>query len=216
MAKNNKKSGPKGENVVFGVLIAVASVGAIACFIIGGIAFFNGRGSTAGQSPRQSQAAQTVPPSNAATPAPTNGQNEPQTDSPSQPQDNEPGSQRPQGNLGDYSVEIKGASIGEDYNGNPIIVVTYSWTNNSDETKAAAFTLLSKAFQDGVELENAIVANSELYDSGASIREIRPGATLDVQSAFVMTSNSIVEFELSKLISFSNDIVAMSFDPTKL
>lgn len=214
MAKNNKKSAARGENVLIGILIAVASVGAIACFTIGGIAFFSGRQTA--ERPDDTQSAKTAPPSSVTTPAPTQGQNEPQTDSPSQPQDNEPGNQRPQGNLGDYSVEIKGAFIGEDYNGKPIIVVTYSWTNNSDETKAAAFALLSKAFQDGVELDNAIVANSEVYDSGASLKEIRPGTTLDVQSAFVMTSNSVVEFELSEIFSLKNDIVAMNFDPTTL
>ena len=33
-------------------------------------------------------------------------------------------------NLGDYMVEIKGCRMAEDYQGNPIVIVTYSFTNN--------------------------------------------------------------------------------------
>lgn len=120
------------------------------------------------------------------------------------------------GDLGDYHVEIKGAALGEDYEGNPIIVITYSWTNNSDETKSPMWTISEKAFQDGVELDTAIVMNSDVYDSGASMKEVRPGTTIEAQCAFVMTSESIVEFEMTELISFSNEMVAMNFDPTTL
>lgn len=49
--KGQKTTGPSGEAVLAGFLIALASVGAIACFILGGIAFFNGRQGTADQAP---------------------------------------------------------------------------------------------------------------------------------------------------------------------
>lgn len=216
MAKSRKESGRTGENVVFVVLIAVASVGAIACFILGGIAFFNGRGTTVDNQPRQSQPVQATPPpteqTSDQTSAPTQ---ELSTDQSSQPESEGPGKseQNPQGNLGDYQVEIKGASVAQDYNGNPVIIVTYSWTNNSSETTSAIVSVLAKAFQDGIQLENAIVANNNVYDSAASMKDVRPGTTIDVQVAFVMTSDSVVEFELSEIMSLNGNIVAMSFDP---
>ena len=37
-------------------------------------------------------------------------------------------------NLGDYIVEIKSATVTQDYDGNPAVIITYSWTNNSGET----------------------------------------------------------------------------------
>lgn len=120
------------------------------------------------------------------------------------------------GDLGDYYVEIKGAACGEDYEGKPIIVITYSWTNNSDETKSPMWTISEKAFQDGVQLDRPIIVDSDIYESGTSSKEVRPGTTVEVQCAFIMTSESVVEFEMTELISFSKEIVAMDFDPTAL
>lgn len=121
------------------------------------------------------------------------------------------------GDLGDYHVEIKGAVLTEDYQGNPSIVVTYSWTNNSEKTTSAMVALDGDAFQDGIGLETAITMNSDVHDGSAYMTEIRPGASLDVTLAYVLkNTTSVVEFELSELISFSNDIVPMTFDPNTL
>lgn len=119
--------------------------------------------------------------------------------------------------IGDYEVTIKSAKLGEDYEGNTIIVLTYDWTNNSDETAAALYSITVKAFQDGIELDYAIVMDSDVYDSGASFKEIRPGATLEVQSAFVLRNDSSdVEVEISEWISFSDDVITKVFNPNSL
>lgn len=121
------------------------------------------------------------------------------------------------GALGDYYVEIKNAALSKDYEGNPAIIITYSWTNNSDKTTSAMVALIGKAFQDGIGLETAIIIDDDNYESGSSMTEIRPGASIDVQGAFKLAGEtSIVEFELSELISFSDDVVAMDFDPATL
>lgn len=121
------------------------------------------------------------------------------------------------GALGDYYVEIKSAALTKDYEGKPVIAITYAWTNNSDKTTSAMVAMSGKAFQDGVSLETAIVMSDDVYDPGTSMTEVRPGTTIDVQSAFVLSSEtSVVEFELSELISFSDDVVRMDFDPTAL
>lgn len=121
------------------------------------------------------------------------------------------------GDLGDYHVEIKGAQLAEDYEGNPAIIVTYSWTNNSDDTTSAMVSTSEKAFQDGVQLDTAIIMDSDVYDSGNSMKDVRPGTTLDIQCAFLLTSEtSVVEFEIAEWISFSDDMVTMDFDPSAL
>lgn len=117
------------------------------------------------------------------------------------------------GDLGDYHVSIEGFQVVEDYDGNPAIVIDYTWTNNSDETKRADVTILEKAFQDGVQLEASFIADRSIYDYSTSAKDIRPGTTIDVQCAFTLTSEtSNVEFELSELFSFSDDIVSMDFN----
>lgn len=107
------------------------------------------------------------------------------------------------GDLGDYHVEIKNGVLTEDYSGNPVCIITYSWTNNSDEATSAIFAIEEKAFQDGVELEMALLV-SDAYDAGASMKEVKPGATLDVQCAFVLANKtSDVEIELTEQFDFS-------------
>ena len=108
--------------------------------------------------------------------------------------------------LGDYVVTIDGASLATDYDGNPALILTYTWTNNSEETCSAMTALMEKAFQDGIQLESAIIGNSSVFDSDASWKEIRPGASLSVQKAFVLDNTvSSVEIEISEFLSFSSN-----------
>lgn len=121
--------------------------------------------------------------------------------------------------LGDYYVEIKSAKLAEDYEGKPCIVVTYAWTNNSDKTISAFTAVHCKAFQNGIGLENAIIVDSEVYDANSFMTDVRPGTTIDVQSAFVLgDSESVVEVEIGEFLTFeSNPPVAyMEFTPSEL
>lgn len=121
------------------------------------------------------------------------------------------------GDLGACHVEVRGARLVKDYNGGPAVVVTYTWTNNSDKTTSAMLQLTEKAFQDGVELSAAFIGNSEVYDAEQAFKELRPGASLDVQCAFALTSEaSAIEFEVAELFSTSEDAVRSSFDPAQL
>lgn len=121
------------------------------------------------------------------------------------------------GDLGNFHVEVKGAALTKDYDGKPVIVVTYAWTNNSEDTTSAVASMYEQAFQDGVQLETAYLFDNPNYDSELSMKDVRPGTTLDVQCAFVLTSEtSPVEFELSEAFSWSNQKIAMNFDPAAL
>lgn len=120
--------------------------------------------------------------------------------------------------LGDYYVEIKSASLAQDYKGNPAIVVTYAWTNNSDDTTSSMTAVSCSAFQDGVELETAIITDDS-YDSDSFMTEVRPGTTIDIQAAFLLpNTTSIVEVEVGEWITFESDspIAYMEFDPAAL
>ena len=120
--------------------------------------------------------------------------------------------------LGDYHVEIKSASLAQDYKGNPAIVVTYAWTNNSDDTTSSMTAVSCSAFQDGVELETAIITDDS-YDSDSFMTEVRPGTTIDIQAAFVLpNTTSIVEVEVGEWITFESDppIAYMEVNPSEL
>lgn len=117
------------------------------------------------------------------------------------------------GDLGDYHVEISGAALGQDYNGKAAVIFTYKWTNNSDKTTSAMVATIEKAFQDGVELDTAIIMG--IGDN--NMRDVRPGGTLDIQKAYLLNnSSSAVEFEISEFLSWSNEKVSKSFNPADL
>lgn len=169
-----------------------------------------------GDSSGNSDSSETPPPPSAAQPS----ESEEPTESPDAEPSNEPaqgGEMVGSGDLGDYHVEIKSATLVKDYEDNPAILITYAWTNNSEDTTSAMVTIMQKAFQDGVELETAILFDVEGYDPESSMKDVRPGTTIDVQSAFVLTSEtSTVEFEITEFMSFTDDMVSMDFDPASL
>lgn len=116
---------------------------------------------------------------------------------------------------GKYDVKITGAKTCKDFEGNPAILISYTWTNNSDETTSPMGTLMEEAFQDGKQLDSAI-CDFEIQDS---LTEARPGTTLDVEVVYSMPSTSTVEFELSALEDSLNSTVPMvtqNFDPSTL
>lgn len=121
------------------------------------------------------------------------------------------------GILGNYDVEIKGASIVTDYDDNPAIVITYAWTNKSEDAVSAEDVFVETAYQDGVQLDDAFIGEVSLYNSELSYKELLPGETFDVQCAFAMVSeSSVVEFELSEALGSPDEVVSMDFDPSTL
>ena len=118
-----------------------------------------------------------------------------------------------EGALGDYYVKLTGVTVAEDYEGNPALIVNYDFTNNSDEAANAMWSLNIDVFQNGLELETAVIADSSVYDSGQSMRDIQTGATLSCQDAFVLEdTTSPVEVHVSELISFDDAEVTATYN----
>lgn len=117
------------------------------------------------------------------------------------------------GALGDYSADIKDFVLAKDYNGKPAIVITYTFTNNSENATSAMVALVESAYQNGVQLDGAIVTDDKVYSSSNSMLEIKTGGSLDIQAAYTLTSDTApVEFELSELVSFSDEVLGKTFE----
>ena len=115
------------------------------------------------------------------------------------------------GVLGDFQIEIGDATMGKDYEGKDAIIITYKWSHSADEAKNFMFAFSDKAFQGGIQLETAIMV--EGVDSSASMLDIKAGVTLEVKEAYLLRdTTTLVEIEVSELISFSKEMVAKSFD----
>jgi hypothetical protein len=109
-----------------------------------------------------------------------------------------------QDTTGEYDVTIEGATFAKDYAGEPAIVVSYEFTNNSDEAANFMTAIHDQAFQSGVELESAIV---EDVDTALSMSDIKPGTTVTIQEAYALRDESTVSVEVRELFSFSEAVL---------
>lgn len=116
-----------------------------------------------------------------------------------------------EGALGDYYIKILDAETGlTDYEGNPVIGVKYEYTNNGEENMMFDIAVNAQAFQDGVQLDLALVDEySEEYEN--SSKEIKTGTTITCEVYYELTSESDVEIEVSELISLSNKKLEKTF-----
>lgn len=93
--------------------------------------------------------------------------------------------------------------ISENAAGDDVLIVYYEFTNNSKDNAAFDYSFSDKCFQNGVELEGSIFhANDETKNSD---KEIQPGTTLEVASAFMLgDSMDTVTLEIEPWVSFTD------------
>ena len=120
--------------------------------------------------------------------------------------------------IGKYSVQIDSCRLANDYEGKPVVIVKYIFTNNSDPNPAAFWiTFDDNVFQNGVGLNTAIIIDESVnYNSDNQMKEIKAGATLEVEVAYVLNDTTTdIEVEVSELISFNNTVITKTFSITQ-
>lgn len=115
--------------------------------------------------------------------------------------------------LGSYEVEIKNARLTTNYEGKPVVVVTYGFTNNSSEPAAFFLSVEEGVYQNGVGLEKAYVLNdNDPYDEANQNKEIKSGVTIDVDVAYLLNDTETdVDVEVKEFMSFSDDMITKTF-----
>ena len=108
--------------------------------------------------------------------------------------------------LGDYKVEIKDFRLASDFEGKPVIIITYGFTNVSDTSPAAFYLSIEDAvYQNGIGLNEAIFVDGSDYSSDNQTKELKMGASLDVEVAYELNdTTSDVEIEIKEFFSFFN------------
>lgn len=116
-------------------------------------------------------------------------------------------------NLGEYNVVIESCRLATDYSGEKCVIVKYSFTNNSDNNAAFYVTIEDNVFQNDIGLNKAYILPDEANYSGDNqSKEIRPGATIDVEVAYTLNdSTSPIEVEITEYFSFSDRKVTKTF-----
>lgn len=104
---------------------------------------------------------------------------------------------------GDKYVKYLRHEISENAAGSDVLIVYYEFTNNDDDNETFDYSFSDTCFQNGVELEHSLFhANDQTKNSN---REIQPGTTVEVASAFnIGDSRGPVTLEVKPLFSFSS------------
>ena len=115
----------------------------------------------------------------------------------------------PTGNVSDdinaCTVSIVSYKLVKDYEGKSAVLFELGFTNNGDDTCSFMTTVDFSPFQNGVELETAILTD-DYENISNSILNVKPGAGIPVAMAYVLTSDtSPVDIEISDFWGFSND-----------
>ncbi len=115
--------------------------------------------------------------------------------------------------LGNYDVEIKSCRLAEDYEGKPIVIVLFGFTNNGDDPRAFWTALETTAYQNGIGLNNCYLADdSANYNDDNKSKEIKKGATIDVEVAYVLNDTTTdVEVEVKEFISLNDNVISKTF-----
>ena len=104
-----------------------------------------------------------------------------------------------------YEVTIGTLTQITDFNGDPAAKITFNFTNNSDEAAAFIGSVYVEAYQDGQQLEVAVVTSGDV-NMESFLTKIKTGTSLDVEQAYKLISSSDVEVEVYSL--FGKDKLA--------
>lgn len=115
------------------------------------------------------------------------------------------------GNVGEYYIEIGESKVSFDNEDNDILVVSYTFTNNSSHSQNFYFSTSRKYFQDGVQLGPVVPGRiTEEYKNNS--KEIQPGATIVVEDAVILrNTDSPVDIELTPLAGQGKGKVSKTF-----
>lgn len=109
--------------------------------------------------------------------------------------------------IGDFKCVVKGAKLTKDWEGKDAVLITYEFTNNSDNPISFDGALDDKLYQDGIELESAILSNDEEAKLIDAV-DLKPGITKEVKKAYSLRNKkSEIEVEIQEVFSFSDDMI---------
>lgn len=109
--------------------------------------------------------------------------------------------------LSDCQVTYIKHELSTDYDGNPCLILYYTYTNKSDEPKSAmGNSCYIKAYQNGIECDPATIpfdVKNTAIDN--HLKNIMPGISLEVAEAFKISDKSDVTLILTDIFDILGD-----------
>lgn len=115
--------------------------------------------------------------------------------------------------VADCTVVIESCRLAKDWEGDPVVIVKYVFTNNSDDSQSFMLAFEDEVYQDGIGLnESYLLPEAANYSADNQTKEIKTGATLDVEVAYELNDTTTdVSVELSALFSFDDTTITKTF-----
>ncbi len=107
------------------------------------------------------------------------------------------------GEIGDYYIEVVSAKKGQDYSYKDVLIVTYKWTNNSNKDQMFSTAFSDKAYQNGIECSSLTIVDG--VDNHKPLSNIKPGASLEVQKAYLLDGDADVVIEVGPWLPLGNE-----------
>ena len=116
--------------------------------------------------------------------------------------------------LGNYEIRILSCRLAEDFEGKPVIIVKYKFTNNDDDPTAFYVAFDDKVYQDDIGLNKSyILDDSANYSDDNQTKEIKKGASIEVEVAYELNNTTTpIVVEVSELWSYSDKKVSKTFN----
>lgn len=110
--------------------------------------------------------------------------------------------------IDEYECVIKTAELGsKTYDNKPTVVITYTFTNNSDEAAAFYTAFTDTVYQDGIECERSYNLDETNED-----KNIKPGSSIDVKLAYVLNDTTTnINVEVGGFLSLDGNVITKSF-----
>lgn len=105
--------------------------------------------------------------------------------------------------VGNYGCVVKSAKLTKNWEGADTVLITYEFTNNSNNPTSFDVALMDHIYQDGIGLETTFLDDEETDFLDV---EIKPGASKDVKKAYKLRDTSTdLEIEIEEFLSYNDD-----------
>ena len=111
----------------------------------------------------------------------------------------------------DYDVAIESVKTAKDYNGKDAAIVKFKWTNGSKKADSAMACLMMTVYQDGVQLEPAVITSDSLAENES--KSIQPGKSLEFECAYALSGKEKkIQVDVSDIASLGSNKVSTTLD----
>ncbi|AXY24778.1 hypothetical protein CL176_01405 [Suicoccus acidiformans] len=106
--------------------------------------------------------------------------------------------------IGDYKITFTDFELGNDYEGNPVLIITYDWENVSDKEMIPFMSYSLTGYQDGVETSTVGYVEGLNLETGQ--KNVKPGGKVtDAQTTIgIEDLNKPLLLEIKEFFSFES------------